>query len=59
MNWDNQSKYWQIDHKIPLAWFDLYNKEELNFACNFKNLQPMEKETNREKSCNYPSNKLI
>jgi len=47
MNWDNQSKYWQIDHIIPLAWFDLYNKEELNFACNFKNLQPMEKEMNQ------------
>ena len=60
MNWDNQSSHWQIDHRIPLAWFDLYNSEELNFACNFKNIQPMEKELNMTvKSCEYPTNNLF
>jgi len=60
MNWDNQSSYWQIDHRIPLSWFDLYNPEELKFACNFKNLQPMEKELNMTvKSCKYPTNNLF
>jgi len=35
MNWNNQSIYWQIDHRIPISWFNLENDEELKFACNY------------------------
>tara|TARA_B100001093_G_scaffold20173_2_gene18115 strand:- start:1164 stop:1697 length:534 start_codon:yes stop_codon:yes gene_type:complete len=59
MSWDNQSEYWEIDHRIPLCWFDLHNEEEINFACNYKNLQPMIKEENREKKFDYPENRLF
>ena len=60
MNWNNQSTYWQIDHRIPLAWFNLEDKDDLYFACNFKNLQPMEKNLNETiKNCNYPDNDLF
>ena len=59
MNWDNQSIYCQIDHRIPISWFNLENEEELKFACNYKNLQPMKKEMNINKSHDYPDNKLF
>lgn len=59
MNWDNQSVYWQIDHRIPIAWFNLENEEELKFACNYKNLQPMEQNSNLNKSYDYPNNDLF
>ena len=59
MNWNNQSIYWQIDHRIPLSCFNLENDEELKFACNYKNLQPMEKSSNLNKSHDYPNNHLF
>ena len=59
MNWNNQSIYWQIDHRIPISWFNLENDEELKFACNYKNLQPMEKSSNLNKSHDYPNNHLF
>jgi hypothetical protein len=59
MNWDNQNSYWQIDHRIPVSWFDLYDKDELLFCCNYKNLQPMENQLNADKSCYYPKNNLF
>lgn len=59
MSWDNQSIYWEIDHRIPIAWFNLEDTEELKFACNYKNLQPMEKKTNNNKSYEYPQNILF
>jgi hypothetical protein len=59
MNWENQSIYWQIDHRIPISWFNLENIEELKFACNYKNLQPMEKVKNLNKLYDYPQNNIF
>lgn len=59
MNWENQNKYWQIDHRIPVKWFDLFDEEELLFCCNFKNLQPMAAQLNNDKSCSFPDNLLF
>jgi hypothetical protein len=42
MSWDNWSyRGWHIDHKIPLAAFDLTDPEQLGTACHYTNLQPM------------------
>jgi len=48
MSWDNQGKYWQIDHIIPLSWFK--TKDQLiKHGWALKNLQPLESNLNREK----------
>ncbi len=56
MNWDNQSSYWQIDHHIPLSWFNLEDKDELFYSCNYLNLKPVEKNLNESiKNYNFPN----
>jgi hypothetical protein len=40
MTWSNYGT-WHIDHIIPLATFDLKNKQQLLVALNFSNLQPL------------------
>ncbi len=49
MNWDNYGKVWDIDHIIPLAYFNLTNPEECKIACNYNNLQPLTKSDNSRK----------
>ena len=42
MTWENHSlEGWHIDHKIPLAFFDLTNREQFLQAFHYTNLQPM------------------
>lgn len=49
MTWDNHGE-WEIDHKIPMAAFDLEDPAQLALVCNFSNLQPLWKHENRAKS---------
>lgn len=42
MTWENWSHTgWHIDHKIPLTFYDLTNREQLLQAVHYTNLQPM------------------
>jgi hypothetical protein len=50
MNWRNYGTVWQIDHIVPMAWFDLTNEEEIKCCCNYKNLQPLLIKDNYDKN---------
>ena len=42
MSWDNYGlKTWHIDHKTPLAFYNLTDEVQLRLACHYSNLQPM------------------
>lgn len=42
MTWDNWGLYgWHIDHKKPLASFDLRDRSQFLMAVNYTNLQPL------------------
>lgn len=50
MTWENYGKYWVIDHKIPLGKYDLSKPEHVKLACHYKNLQPLTRKDNENKS---------
>lgn len=52
MTWENQGR-WHIDHKIPVAAFDLNNVVEKNACFHYTNLQPMWDVDNIEKGDKY------
>ncbi len=52
MSWDNYGTLWHVDHIIPLASFDLTNREHLRAACHWTNLQPLEATANFKKNDN-------
>lgn len=46
MSWGNQGSYWDFDHVVPCASFDLTNEEQ-KFKCyNWSNIRPCEKREN-------------
>jgi len=52
MTWENWGKgfgCWNIDHIIPLAAFDLTDRQHVILACNYLNLQPLWFEDNMAK----------
>jgi hypothetical protein len=49
MKWDNMGSYWEIDHKIPCASFDLTKPEQQRLCFHYSNLQPLTRRANRQK----------
>jgi hypothetical protein len=52
MTWENRGE-WEVDHIVPLSWFNLEDPNEQLKAGHYTNLQPLWKEENRAKSNHY------
>jgi hypothetical protein len=50
MTWENHGDYWEIDHVIPISRFDLSDDQQIAICFNWKNLTPLKKTANMEKS---------
>ena len=42
MSWDNHGTYWDVDHIVPCAAFDLLNPDHQKQCFHWSNLQPLE-----------------
>jgi hypothetical protein len=49
INWDNFSSKWQFDHIIPVAYFNLNDKEDLKLCWNFTNIRIEKSEANKNR----------
>lgn len=59
MTWKNYGrksgeKYWEIDHKIPVAEFNLMEADQQRQAFHYSNLQPLWRSENRSKGAKHP-----
>lgn len=52
MNWENYGTHWVVDHKLPLAAFDLTKESQRQVACHYSNLQPLTYQQNALKADN-------
>jgi hypothetical protein len=50
MDFNNYGKVWQIDHVIPISYFNLFDNNELKIACHYTNLAPILKQDNLNKN---------
>jgi len=50
MSWSNYGVAWEIDHKVPCAYYDHTDWQQVKTCHHFSNLQPMFKERNANKS---------
>ena len=53
MNWENHGKVWEIDHIIPVASFNLMDKDECEKCFHYSNHQPLFKTTEIAESFGY------
>ena len=52
MTWDNYGYNWEIDHIIPLTFFNLTDTKQAEISCHLSNLQPLTASDNSSKSNN-------
>jgi hypothetical protein len=53
MSWGNYGTVWNLDHRVPLAAFNLHDHEQMLRAAHFSNLQPMWSSVNSSKGSKY------
>lgn len=58
MTWENQGK-WQIDHHIPVSFFDLTKAEHQKRCFHYSNLRPLWASENRKKWDDIPLKALL
>lgn len=52
-NWGNGPGKWNLDHIVPLSWFDLSNEDQFKSAAHYSNYQPLWWEENLKKSDHF------
>lgn len=50
MSWENHGTNWVVDHVIPMNKWDITNTDQQDMCFNWKNLSPLGKSDNRQKS---------
>ena len=55
MTWKNHGEIWEIDHKIPIASFNLMDYEQQKQCFHYSNMQPLFKTTEIAKNLGYMS----
>jgi hypothetical protein len=59
MSWQNwTTDGWHLDHKIPLAKFDLTNREQFLQAAHYTNYQPLWAQANLAKHTRFDARSL-
>ena len=53
MSWENYATSWEIDHVVPCSFFDLTKEDEKHVCFNWKNMRPLPKVENQEKSATF------
>lgn len=59
ITWENFGDVWQVDHVIPVAFFDISVREEHFLCFNWTNLRPLLKEENTSKSDSIDGNAIV
>jgi hypothetical protein len=49
MTWQNYGSQWEIDHIVPVSWFNLTKPEHQHRCWHYSNLRPLLKITNRKR----------
>lgn len=50
MNWENYGSYWEIDHSLPINFFNMLDNNEASICFSWMNIMPLEKILNSKKS---------
>jgi hypothetical protein len=58
LTWANPED-WQIDHVIPLSFFDLTNTLQRHIGCHWSNIRPVREIDNRQKGTSLDINIIV
>jgi len=54
MSWENYGRVWEIDHILPISFFDLTDAKQCATAFHYTNCQPLFMRINRSKGARVP-----
>jgi hypothetical protein len=49
VNWENFSQAWQLDHIVPVAYFDFENEDDMKLCWNFVNIRVEKLQLNKNR----------